>query len=340
MNFLNADVDAELLTLFREIFAKAQHGSPTEPNGLDRTLWSTLQETGLSRLTGSEAAGGSAGTVADGAAMLHAAGYSAARVPVGEHDLLAGWLAETADVTISGLATAASTDSHRSAVIPWARFADTAMVLASTPGSHELMVFDTSGCDITAGANLAGEPRDAVSLPAVPVHAVTVGPEVADEFWFRTALLKSALIAGGLARVLDMCIEHVTTRVQFGKPIAALQAVQHLVVDIAAQVRLTEAAVEHAARQVANGWSAQPARFAVATARSVAGHAATVAVRNGHQVHGAIGTTTEHRLHEFTTRLLAWRGEGGSTAEWDGKVDDLVSAGVGVRLWDLITEGG
>ena len=51
---------------------------------------------------------------------------------------------------------------------------------------------------------------------------------------------------------------------------------------------------------VASEWSASNLEFLVAVARSCAGHAASVVVRNAHQVHGAIGTTREHRLHEFT----------------------------------------
>ena len=60
----------------------------------------------------------------------------------------------------------------------------------------------------------------------------------------------------------------------------------------------------------------------MAVARSCAGHAASVVVRNAHQVHGAIGTTREHRLHEFTRAALAWRSEFGSVQYWDDQVTD------------------
>ena len=77
--------------------------------------------------------------------------------------------------------------------------------------------------------------------------------------------------------------------------------------------------------------------FLVAAARSCAGHAASVVVRNAHQVHGAIGTTREHRLHEFTRAALAWRSEFGSVRYWD---EWLTDAALSVRitgLWSLIT---
>ena len=60
-------------------------------------------------------------------------------------------------------------------------------------------------------------------------------------------------------------------------------------------------------------------------------------VRNAHQVHGAIGTTREHRLHEFTRAALAWRSEFGSVRYWDDRVTDMaLQAGAG-RLWELIS---
>jgi acyl-CoA dehydrogenase len=77
--------------------------------------------------------------------------------------------------------------------------------------------------------------------------------------------------------------------------------------------------------------------FLVAVARSCAGHAASVVVRNAHQVHGAIGTTREHRLHEFTRAALAWRSEFGSVRYWDERVTDAAMHASAGALWDLIT---
>ncbi len=62
--------DAELAALAESIFSDAA-GAGT---GFDAALWSTLEETGLARLTLPEAAGGSAGSFADSAVVLAAAG--------------------------------------------------------------------------------------------------------------------------------------------------------------------------------------------------------------------------------------------------------------------------
>nr|MDT0523788.1 hypothetical protein [Streptomyces sp. DSM 41633] len=79
--------------------------------------------------------------------------------------------------------------------------------------------------------------------------------------------------------------------------------------------------------------------FQIATARSCAGHAASVVVRNAHQVHGALGTTHEHLLHEYTRAALAWRSEFGSVRSWDARVASVASACGGQGLWALIADG-
>jgi acyl-CoA dehydrogenase len=96
----------------------------------------------------------------------------------------------------------------------------------------------------------------------------------------------------------------------------------------------TEAALTAA---VTSEWSASNVHFLVAVARSCAGHATSVVVRNAHQVHGAIGTTREHRLHEFTRAALAWRCEFGSVQHWDDQVTEAALRVGGAGLWGLIT---
>ena len=79
----------ELRELAEAVFA----GVASAGTGFDGPLWKTLEDSGLTRLTLPESAGGSGGTMADAAVLLTAAGAHAARVPLVETDLLAGWLA-------------------------------------------------------------------------------------------------------------------------------------------------------------------------------------------------------------------------------------------------------
>lgn len=160
---------------------------------------------------------------------------------------------------------------------------------------------------------------------------VVVGVDVVDQLVLRGALARAVQVVGALERAVDLCVEHARTRVQFGRPLAKFQAVQHLVADAAAEAALARAAVDAAVLDAAETELTGPASATkVAAARSCAGHAASVVVRNAHQVHGAIGTTQEHPLQLVTLPALDWRGEFGTTRDWDRF---LAASG---PLWDVV----
>ena len=64
--------------------------------------------------------------------------------------------------------------------------------------------------------------------------------------------------------------------------------------------------------------------------------AASTGAAIGHQVHGAMGYTYEHRLHHFTRRLWAWRDEWGNEFYWQAKLGQHL-AGLGAdQVWGFI----
>ena len=64
-----------------------------------------------------------------------------------------------------------------------------------------------------------------------------------------------------------------------------------------------------------------------------------VAVRNAHQVHGAIGTTYEHSLHRLTLPALQWRVEFGSAVFWESLLAGAAVAGCADAVWPMVCEG-
>ena len=86
---------------------------------------------------------------------------------------------------------------------------------------------------------------------------------------------------------------------------------------ISAATQAAVAAEGHAVAgpAVAGAPFAGPSVPAVLAAKAQASQGAGIVAAIAHQLHGAIGTTEEHRLRLTTTRLWSWRDEDGSEAE-------------------------
>ncbi len=117
----------------------------------------------------------------------------------------------------------------------------------------------------------------------------------------RVAL--AADMAGGAERVLEMTVEHVKTRRQFGQPIGTFQAVQHASADMMVAVECAKAAVTYAAWALAE--HADDASIAAATAKATAGEAYRQVTAKAIQLHGGIGFTWEHDLHIYYKRAMS-----------------------------------
>jgi acyl-CoA dehydrogenase len=260
-----------------------------------------------------------------------------------EHDLLACWLLEATGMAVDGaVRTVCLLDELGQATnVPWATGAERVAVVWQADGEYRVADAEAAAVRITPGTNVIGEPRDAVAA-ATETHAnlasSPLDSTLVAELQLKCALVRAIQVCAALDRILGLSVEHVTSRIQFGRPLSKFQAIQNLISDIAAEAALARAATEAAlSAAVASEWSADNLEFLVAVARSCTGHAASVVVRNGHQVHGAIGTTREHRLHEFTRAALAWRSEFGSVQYWDDQVTGAALGAGPEGLWKLIT---
>jgi acyl-CoA dehydrogenase len=332
-------VNAELQELAESVFGDVASAG----TGFDAGLWRTLEETGLARLTLPAEAGGSEGTFQDAAVVLAAAGAHAARVPLVETDLLAGWLLHAAGVPLpdgplTAVAGALEIDGTtvRGEVrrVPWARAAAGLAVLA---GAH-VVLLGPGAVTLVEGTNLAEEPRDTVTVDGAAVAVVPAPDGAAAELRLRAALGRALLIAGAARGALAATVRYAGERVQFGRPIGRFQAVQQQLALAAGEVAAASAAASAAAATAAaDGFAAPSTRFAVGAAKSRTGEAAGAVARIAHQVHGAIGFTREHDLRLWTTRLWAWRDEDGSDAEWNAELGAAALAAGPAGLWPLVT---
>jgi alkylation response protein AidB-like acyl-CoA dehydrogenase len=133
------------------------------------------------------------------------------------------------------------------------------------------------------------------------VQANIVFPEDAFEPVRLRLLAGLAVEAVGVAqKALELAVEYVSEREQFGKKIGIYQAVSHPLADTYVETELARSLAYWAAWCVAVDDEQAPA--AVASAKSFCAETAVAACERSIQVHGGIGFTWEHVLHRYYKR--------------------------------------
>lgn len=333
-------VDPQLAEMMSAVFGEYRETHPPATTvERDAQLWRRLDDLGLVRLTGPEESGGSGAGWYEAAELLTASVRNGVRIPLAEHDLLACGLLDANDMPCDGaVRTVCELDAEGTARrVPWVAGAERIVVVWQQGGQYQAADVATGAVAITHAHNAIGEPRDSVVANIAALVGFPIAWELVAQLRLKSALVRSLQVCAALDQILELSIEHATSRVQFDRPLSRFQSVQNLISDLAAEAALARSATEAAlTTAVSSEWTAPNLGFLVAAARSCAGHATSIVVRNAHQVHGAIGTTREHRLHEFTRAALAWRSEFGSVRYWDEQVTRAALHAGGQGLWSLI----
>lgn len=315
--------------LVRDIFDRDTVRKGASGQWLD-AAWDALKESGAPLAMVPENQGGFGIDTADAIDILRLVGYWAIPLPLSETMLALGLLARAgialpdAVVTLCPpnrtTASLARTGEGwkiegRATRVPWARHAGEVVLATQSNGASYLVMVPIDCCEIAEGCNLAGEPRDDISFDCALAEGRVkeVAPSAMQDIHAAGAALRTVMIAGAANRVLDMSVEYACEHKQFGRPIAAFQAVQQNLAVIGGQVALCRASGDMAAQALFN----PECTVAIAMAKARAGEAASEAVHLGHQVHGAIGYTDEYDLHLYSKRIWAWREEFGNEAEWN-----------------------
>jgi acyl-CoA dehydrogenase len=179
---------------------------------------------------------------------------------------------------------------------------------------------------------MAGEPRDDVSF--TDTAGTTVSGINGRDLFLAGAALRAVAMSGALERILLQTVEYARTRVQFGKPIAAFQAIQQQLAVLAGHTAASSMAAEAALTSLSDLTRRD---IDVAVAKVRAGEAVGPATSIAHQVHGAIGITREHSLHFATRRLWSWRAEFGAETLWAEQLGRSAASNGGDGFWPSIT---
>ncbi len=114
--------------------------------------------------------------------------------------------------------------------------------------------------------------------------------------------LKCAEMVGGAQAALDLTVDYVKQRVQFGRPIGAFQAVQHHCADMYRDVEMGRLLAYQACWLLSQG---ADARVAVSAAKLKLSRVYPAITQLAHQVTGGVGYYTEYPLELYTRRSLA-----------------------------------
>ena len=261
----------------RERLRAAMEGDAPQ---LDRELWRELGAAGFFSLRLPEAAGGVGLGLPEAVLAFEEAGRVLLPGPLIATHLAAG-------------------------VVPGAATGETVVTVVDAGGVVEWL----AAADVVQG-DAAGAVPVRSADPLTPLHR-TAGPDSSSDARTADVLLTSLLTAaeqlGTAARACELAVQHARTREQFGRPIGAFQAVQHLCAGMLVRVEVARAAVYAAAV------TGDPAD--IAAARLLADEAAVRGARDCLQVHGGMGFTWESDVHLYLKRAWVRARRPGSVTE-------------------------
>jgi hypothetical protein len=151
-----------------------------------------------------------------------------------------------------------------------------------------------------------------------------LGQQLADEVLDRAALASAGQLIGLAQRMLDLSVDYVAQRKQFGKPIGSFQAVKHHLADVVTKLEFAKPVMYRAAYAVAYGDPERSQR--VSHAKLACAEVAWLAARKGIQVHGAMGYTWEVDLQMFMKRAWALDAAWGTRAFHKARLADALLA--------------
>ena len=190
--------------------------------------------------------------------------------------------------------------------VPYAHIADHMICVTKTSSGITLFIVDTKadGLEIITLHTITGKAHDCVvNFKNVLISADKIVGEIDKGWEYMEALfpkintLLSCQCIGGMQEVLRFTLDHLNQRVQFGKPLAALQVVQHYCSDMFIKSETSRYPAYRAAWLISDGLECKKD---ASIAKSWCSEAYKDVTKIAHQVTGAIGFTDEYDLHLFS----------------------------------------
>jgi len=299
----------------------------------DPAVWNGLVELGVVGLLAGEEHGGAGMGMVDAAVVCEELGRALCPAPyassaigavsLADDELLAGLAAGSTLGTLAIFEAGSRYEWHAPATratpsgdgrwrldgakvhVADASVADTALVTALDDDGR-LGVFATAQFTAESTPTVDGSRKQArVVLAAAVARRIEMADPAAAVARALDRLGVAAVVdgVGAAQRALELAVEYAKEREQFGKPIGAFQAVQHLCADMLRTVELGRAAGYYACWALDDA-SPEEAHRAATLARAFAADAFPQLGGTAIQVFGGIGFTWEHDIHLYYKRLL------------------------------------
>ena len=119
------------------------------------------------------------------------------------------------------------------------------------------------------------------------------------------AALSLAEAVGLMGRSLEMTVDYLKAREQFGVALSKMQALQHRMVEMYATIECAWSLVHEAACSLSRDVPAELRQSTVSRAKAYVGRMGRLVAQEALQLHGAIGMTKEYPLGRYVQRLTA-----------------------------------
>lgn len=207
----------------------------------------------------------------------------------------------------------------RTGPVPHASSADAYLLNARSDNGHVLCWVRKAvpGVEYASRARVDGTEHAPLTLTAVEVPAadtIATGDEavsLAAQTFDCLMLGVSAEMLGIMEQALDLAIEYMKTRQQFGRPISSFQALQHRAVNDHIEIELTRSLLYQACAAMDER---RGHRAMVSAVKARASEAVLSVTKSVVQMHGAIGFTDEYDAGLYVRRAMSLAAQYGNAA--------------------------
>ena len=206
-----------------------------------------------------------------------------------------------------------------------AHIADSMLCIAITSGAHDprhditLFLLDTKlhGIKCTPLSTLGLDKQCEVVFSDVGASKGSIlgtegqGWDIVTGTLQRATVGKCADMVGSATAALEMSVSYAKERVQFGRPIGSLQAIQHYCANMAVDVDASRLITYETAWRISQGL---PSAMGVSITKNWVNEACQRVTILGQQIHGGIGFCEDHDMHLYYRRVRAGSLSLGDTA--------------------------